>query len=96
MLDSISVNLCLFTGPQCSLCDLALAIVDEFNRNVEGNSSLFNNEAQTKIELDAINIRESTDHYHLYATRIPVLKRTDNNCELGWPFTLDDLIEFIK
>jgi hypothetical protein len=49
-----------------------------------------------QIELQKTNIRESADLYHLYGARIPVLKRTDANDELGWPFTLESLVEFLK
>ena len=43
-------------------------------------------------------VRQSSmyEHYHLYAVRIPVLKREDNGAELGWPFTLDELELFLK
>ena len=72
-----------YTGPQCSLCDLA---------DVElGNTSVF-----ASLEIEKVNIRTSTDLYHLYGARIPVLKREDNNKEIGWPFSTADLEEFLQ
>jgi hypothetical protein len=43
-----------------------------------------------------MNIRESVDLYHLYGAKIPVLKKTDADDELDWPFTLESLVEFLK
>ncbi|MFT5542907.1 MAG: hypothetical protein ACI97K_001585 [Glaciecola sp.] len=88
MLDIVIVKVILFTGPNCSLCDLAIDIVGQFNADVMNISA--------QIELQKTNIRESADLYHLYGARIPVLKRTDANDELGWPFTLESLVEFLK
>lgn len=72
-----------YTGPQCSLCDLAVIELK--------NTSSFN-----ALEVEKVNIRESTDLYHLYGARIPVLKREDNNKEIGWPFSREDLEEFLQ
>lgn len=77
------VKIFFYTGPQCSLCDLA---------DVElGNTSVF-----ASLEIEKVNIRTSTDLYHLYGARIPVLKREDNNKEIGWPFSTADLEEFLQ
>lgn len=91
MLDIVIVNVTLYTGPSCSLCDLAIELIEEFNLNVIASSKLDNT-----IKLTKVNIRNSTELYHLYATRIPVLKKADSNAELGWPFTQEDLVEFLK
>lgn len=77
------VKIFFYTGPQCGLCDLA---------DVElGNTSMF-----ASLAIEKVNIRESTDLYHLYGARIPVLKREDNNKEIGWPFSTADLEEFLQ
>ncbi|WP_411694675.1 glutaredoxin family protein [Glaciecola sp.] len=80
------MKIILYTGPQCSLCDLAIDIVEQYN---ELNAS-------EPLVLSKVNIRDSADLYHLYGARIPVLKNTENASELGWPFTIDDLVEFLK
>lgn len=72
-----------YTGPQCSLCDYA----DDEIKNARVTASL-------KIEKH--NIREDQNLYHLYATRIPVLKRDDTGAELGWPFTSADVEVFVQ
>lgn len=104
MLDIKFVKIVLYTGPHCSLCDLAVDIIEQFNA-LHTNTSALNETAfqpsQTgiiseRVDLEKINIRDSADLYHLYGARIPVLKREKTDSELGWPFTLDDLIEFLK
>lgn len=67
------MKLILFTGPECHLCDLAL--------NVLQSSKHFSN-----LDIEKVNIRSNTDLFHLYGARIPVIKRLDNQLELGWPF----------
>ncbi|MGQ8363658.1 glutaredoxin family protein [Glaciecola sp. 1036] len=74
------MQLTFFTGPQCSLCDDA----EELLKNVS-----------SPVQYKKVNIREHVDFYHLYAVRIPVLKRDDNGAELGWPFDLDELNRFL-
>lgn len=76
------MNLVLYTGPDCHLCDLA-------KRELE----ILNN---LSIDVELINIRKNTEHYHLYATRIPVLQRKDNSQELGWPFSAEQIRSFIE
>lgn len=102
MLDTDLVKLVLYTGPNCSLCDLAFDIVEQFNAlhtkaTSESTFQLSPSGSQLEhVELEPINIRDSADLYHLYAVRIPVLKKTDDESELGWPFILEDLIEFLQ
>ncbi|NVK58256.1 MAG: glutaredoxin family protein [Alteromonadaceae bacterium] len=77
------MKVAFFTGPQCSLCDDAEALIAQ-------------SEQATTLEVTKYNIREDTGLYHLYAVRIPVLKREDNGQELGWPFNLNELELFLK
>jgi hypothetical protein len=72
-----------FTGPQCGLCDDAKALIAQLPES-------------SKPKLEFLNIREDTQLYHLYGARIPVLKRTDNDDELGWPFDLEKLEQFLR
>jgi hypothetical protein len=85
MLDIVTVILTLYTGPQCSLCDLAIKLVEEHNA-----------QGLPEITLNKVNIRDSHDLFHLYGARIPVLKRSDSQAELAWPFELDNLVQFVK
>jgi len=77
------VKIYFYTGPHCSLCDLA---------DVE----IARTSMSSSLTIEKINIRQSTKLYHLYGARIPVLKRDDNNKEIGWPFTTADLEEFLQ
>jgi hypothetical protein len=43
-----------------------------------------------------VDVRDSTDLYHLYGARIPVLYREDINSELPWPFDSFQLCEFLR
>lgn len=96
------MKLILYTGPNCSLCELAIDIIDKFNvlcaeKTIESTFQHRPSGSQLeRAELEVINIRDSVELYHLYASRIPVLKKTDNTSELGWPFTLENLIEFLQ
>jgi len=77
------VKIYFYTGPHCSLCDLA---------DVE----IARTSMSSSLTIEKVNIRQSTELYHLYGARIPVLKRDDNNKEIGWPFTTADLEEFLQ
>jgi hypothetical protein len=46
--------------------------------------------------LKKVDVRASTDLYHLYGARIPVLYREDINSELPWPFDFFQLCEFLR
>ena len=83
MLDTSIVKIYFYTGPHCSLCDLA---------DVE----IARTSMSSSLTIEKINIRQSTELYHLYGARIPVLKRDDNDKEIGWPFTTADLEEFLQ
>lgn len=76
------MNIVFYTGPQCGLCDYA----DEELAKVS---------TDVAFTVSKVNIRTSTELYHLYGARIPVLKREDNSDELGWPFTHQDIEEFL-
>ena len=83
MLDTSIVKIYFYTGPHCSLCDLA-------------DLEIARTSMSSSLTIEKINIRQSTELYHLYGARIPVLKRDDNNKEIGWPFTTADLEEFLQ
>ncbi len=76
------MKLTLFTGPQCHLCDLAVDVIN----SLDGST----------LTVEKVNIRDNTEYYHLYAVRIPVLRREDTQQELGWPFDKQQLETFIQ
>ena len=77
------MKIIFYTGPQCSLCDLADVELQQ--------TSMF-----SSLVIEKVNIRTSTELYLLYGARIPVLKRADNEKEIGWPFSAADLEEFLQ
>ena len=48
------------------------------------------------LDIEKVNIRNDANLYHLYGARIPVLKRADNNREIGWPFDSSTLETFLQ
>lgn len=76
------MKLILYTGPNCCLCDEAMAIIDSLSFS-------------PALVVEKVNIRDSAELYHLYALRIPVLKVDGRIDELGWPFTHEQLENFI-
>ncbi|GFD94126.1 hypothetical protein KUL156_10290 [Alteromonas sp. KUL156] len=83
MLGTECMKIYFYTGPECSLCDLA-------------DMEIARTSMYASLTIEKVNIRESTALYHLYGARIPVLKRDDNNKEIGWPFSTADLEEFLQ
>ncbi|MEW9796893.1 glutaredoxin family protein [Alteromonas sp. CYL-A6] len=77
------MKLHFYTGPQCSLCDLAW---DELRKVTAFND----------LTIETFNIRDDSELYHRYAVRIPVIQRMDSGAEIGWPFTADMLEEFLR
>lgn len=84
MLDIIIMKIIFYTGPQCGLCGLAEELIAQL--------------PNYDLEVEKINIRQSPELYHLYGARIPVLKiETQSGAkELGWPFDLYQLENFVS
>ncbi len=76
------VNITLFTGNDCPLCDTA--------------KSMLQTPGLPGYEMAQINVKQERSYYHQYGARIPVLKREDTGAELGWPFDIDALQLFLS
>ncbi|SFR78614.1 Glutaredoxin-like domain [Marinobacter daqiaonensis] len=76
------MQLTFFTTSHCELCDLAEAL-------------LVNTPLPHPVPVEAVDIASSAELVERYGTRIPVLRREDNGAEMGWPFTRDDLLDFL-
>lgn len=72
----------IYSGPNCCLCDQALDLLN--NVNIVG------------LNIEKVNVRDSTELYHLYGARIPVIKREHDLRELAWPFTSEALHAFLS
>ncbi|MDF0752330.1 glutaredoxin family protein [Marinobacter sp. 71-i] len=77
------MELTFYTTSQCHLCELAEAL-------------LVNTPMPEPVPVDAVDIAQSEQLVKLYGTRIPVLRRNDTSEELDWPFTRDQLINFLR
>lgn len=76
-------KLILYTGTDCHLCDIAKSML------AQGSHLL-------SWELAQINVKEQREYFHQYGARIPVLQRVDNQSELGWPFDIKQLGDFLS
>ena len=65
------------------MCDEAAALFEKIAEN-------------TTCTLKKVDVRASSELYHLYGARIPVLYREDIHSELHWPFDLFQLGEFLR
>lgn len=73
----------LYSTSHCHLCDLAYAMVMQIKVSINVNISV------TDILDDEILLAN-------YGLRIPVLQRLDTRAELNWPFSENDILEFLK
>ena len=46
--------------------------------------------------VETVDIAQSDALIESYGTRIPVLKRTEDNSELNWPFDAQQLMAFLS
>ncbi len=69
-----------YTKDGCPLCDEGLAILCTFNG----------------LDIEHIDIEQDEEAFAEYAWRIPVIVRSDNGMELGWPFDDADVESLIR
>ena len=77
------LKLTLFSGSECSLCDIAKDMLTAAKHH-------------SPVDLTVIDVKAQREYYHEYGARIPVLKRQDNQHELGWPFEFFELEQFLS
>jgi len=77
------VKLILYSAPDCHLCDLAKAVI-----NNVAQSQIFSDQAAGQgLIIETVNVRQSIDLKRRYGIRIPVVALSlDSEAELGWPF----------
>lgn len=68
----------------CHLCEEAELILTECGQ------------LNSQMEVEIIDIAEEEHWQALYAIRIPVLLHTESQKALFWPFTADDVTDFIS
>ncbi|MCF2947137.1 glutaredoxin family protein [Paraglaciecola aquimarina] len=76
------MEIILYSGKDCCLCEQAFDMLE--NLTVEAS-----------LHTTKVDVRSSTDLFHRYGARIPVLYRQDTQQELPWPFDMQQLKEFM-
>jgi hypothetical protein len=79
----MTMKLNLYTTSHCHLCEQAESMLAAFANDFD-------------LQWSTIEIADDASLLNLYEIKIPVLKRLDNNHEICWPFTLNEIIKFIK
>ena len=82
------LQLVFYTTSHCHLCEQAEQIFDDL-----GFKKLISNK---DISLEIVDIAGDDSLEELYGVRIPVLKRLDNDVDIGWPFTHFTLQNFLN
>jgi len=73
-------KLILYTTEGCHLCDQAAQLLQQ---------------AEAALELELVDIASSEALVECYGIRIPVIKKTATEAELGWPFDAAMLHQFL-
>ena len=72
-------SLVLYTTVGCHLCERAAAMLDDLRLT-------------NQFDLQAVDISIDEFLVDKYGIRIPVVKNAATEVDLGWPFTIDDLL----
>lgn len=76
-------QLVLYTTSHCHLCEQALELLIRLKE-------------QHAINWITKEISDDDDLIEKYGIRIPVIQRIDNQSELNWPFSENDIVMLIK
>ncbi|PAV26647.1 glutaredoxin-like protein DUF836 [Tamilnaduibacter salinus] len=71
-----------YTTTHCHLCELA-------------ENLMMQTPMDPPVPVDAVDIAQDARLVETYGERIPVLRRLDTDEELDWPFTQEQLLQFI-
>lgn len=82
-IDIIRMQLFLYSTSHCHLCEQAECLLREVSKNSD-------------LTWQSVEIIDNTELLTLYETKIPVLKRTDTNEELLWPFNALQIESFLR
>ncbi|MDG1773731.1 MAG: glutaredoxin family protein [Oceanicoccus sp.] len=74
-------ELILYTTVGCHLCEQALELIEPV--------------LEPKYQIVKVDISDSDDLINRYGIRIPVVARSDNGAEIGWPFDQQQFLLFI-
>ena len=79
----MTISLNLYSTAFCHLCEQAEVLVAKIKQEYD-------------VNLKIIEIASDHDLLAKYETTIPALKRLDNNQEIFWPFTINDIEYLIR
>ncbi len=79
----MTITLNLYSTSFCHLCEQAEVLVAKIKQEHD-------------VKLKIIEIASHHDLLAKYETTIPALKRLDNNQEIFWPFTINDIEYLIR
>ena len=79
----MTISLNLYSTAFCHLCEKAEVLVAKIKQEHD-------------VNLKIIEIASDHDLLAKYETTIPALKRLDNNQEIFWPFTINDIEYLIR
>lgn len=82
------MKLVLYSTLGCHLCETAKALLLELAQS--GAPGL------AQFSVTEVDIADDDTLFARYGVRIPVLKIDDQNRELGWPFDLQQLYQFLS
>jgi hypothetical protein len=74
--------LIFYTTSDCHLCELAEELMTQ-------------TPIDPPVPVDVVDIAQSEALVARYGNRIPVLRRADNDTELDWPFTQEQVLTFL-
>ncbi len=77
------VDLYLYSTSHCHLCDKA-------------ETSLVSLTNKYDIRWSTIEITTDDELIEKYGAKIPVIKRVDNDSEISWPFTTQDIVKLLN
>lgn len=75
-------KLVLYGTDACHLCELAEALLNQLDPSL--------------IRVEKEDISLSDELMERYAIRIPVLRDPETDKELGWPFELEQLLDYLE
>ena len=82
------MKLVLYSTLGCHLCETAKALLLELAQAEAPGLAQFS--------LTEVDIADDDTLFACYGVRLPVLKIDDQNRELGWPFDLQQLYQFLS
>lgn len=74
--------LIFYTTLGCHLCEQALELIDQV--------------LDDRYQFIEQDIADDDQLIERYGVRIPVLRRPEQDSELGWPFDINNLVDFLK